>query len=520
MAQQLSTNTFTVAKFVVSPNATQGTHTTIQAAIDAASSGDNIFVRGGTYTENLTLKAGITLSAPSGAERTPMVTIVGNTTFSEAGTVVISDMRLQTNSNFCISVTGVAASILKLSNCFINATNNTAISFTSSSASSQILIVQSIIDLGTTGIAMHSMSSPGTMEYRYCNTTNSGGSSTSSSNSAGVVKYFYTNLLSPISTTGSGSFQNIYSQIDTSAQNATCISVAGNGTSTTNYNLYASGTATAISVSGTHTLRLIRSVVSSSNVNAISVSGGGSLSTGFLTFTGTSSGISGASSVTTVAGHYITGTAINISNDATASTINIGTGAAAKTVTVGSTTTTSSLALKYGTSDFTLASATGTVMSAADTGEINYPLQPAFLAIPDATIDNVTGDGTRYVIILNTEVFDQNSDYNTGTGQFTAPVTGKYQFYGSIAYGDIGAAHTNGSQIIDTSNREYLTNLNNPTAMDISGFLAQTLVVLADMDAGDTAELVANVAGSTKTVDIFYLSSTDPRSWFSGSLVC
>lgn len=216
-----------------------------------------------------------------------------------------------------------------------------------------------------------------------------------------------------------------------------------------------------------------------------------------------------------------TGTqSISISSDASATTVNIATGAAAKTVTLGSTTTTSSLALKYGTADFTLASATGTVMSALDTGEINYPLQPAFLAIPNATLSDVTGDGTRYVIIFNTEIFDQNSDYNTGTGQFTAPVTGRYQFYGSIAYSDIGAAHTNGSQIIDTSNREYLTNLNNPTSMDISGFLAQTLVVLADMDAGDTAELVANVSGSTKTVDIFYISSTDPRSWFSGSLVC
>jgi hypothetical protein len=520
MAQQLSTNTFTVAKWVVSADATQGTHTTIQAAINSASSGDNIFIRGGTYTENLTLKAGISLSASPGAERTPMVTIIGNTTFSVEGTVTLSDIRLQTNGNFCISVTGVAASILKLNNCYINATNNTAISFTSSSASSQIFVIRCNIDLTTTGIAIHSSSSSGTLEYRYCNTTNTGGSSTASSNSGGVVKYFYTNLLSPISTTGSGSFQNIYSQIDTSAQNATSISVAGNGTSTTNYNLYSSGTATAIDVSGSHTLNLIRAVVSSSNVNAISVGGSGVLKTGFVSFTGTSSGISGASSVTTIAGHYITGTAINISNDATASTINIGTGAAAKTVTVGSTTTTSSLALKYGTSDFSLASATGNIMVAQDTGEINYPLQPAFLAIPNATISDVTGDGTTYVIIFNTEIFDQNSDYNTGTGQFTASVTGRYQFYGSIAYGDIGAAHTNGSQIIDTSNRDYLTNLNNPTTFDINGYLAQTLVVLADMDAGDTAELVANVAGSTKTVDIFYQSSTDPRSWFSGSLVC
>jgi len=518
MAQQLSTNTFTVAKFVVSPNATQGTHTTIQAAIDAASSGDNIFVRGGTYTENLTLKAGVTLSAPSGAERTPMVTIIGNATFSAAGTVVISDMRLQTNSDFCISVTGVAASILKLSNCYINATNNTAISFTSSSASSQILIAQSIIDLGTTGIAMHSMSSPGTMEYRYCNTTNSGGSSTSASNSAGVVKYFYTNLLSPISTTGSGSFQNIYSQIDTSAQNATCISVAGNGTSTTNYNLYASGTATAISVSGTHTLRLIRSVVSSSNVNAISVSGGGSLSTGFVTFTGTSSGISGASSVTTVAGHYITGTAINISNDATASTINIGTGAAAKTVTVGSTNTTSSLALKYGTSDFSLASATGNIMVAQDTGEINYPLQPAFFAYAPNQINNITGNGTIYTLGTTalTEVFDQNGDMNTN-GTFTAPITGRYNLSGQILI--IGCTIATTANIrITTSNRTYFTQYARAAG---NQNITASECTITDMDAGDTATVSIQVTGEAgDTDDLSGGSGGGPDCWFSGFLVC
>lgn len=261
-------------------------------------------------------------------------------------------------------------------------------------------------------------------------------------------------------------------------------------------------------------------------LSSVSITGdtGGALTGSAFTFTGGTTGLSfggsGSTQTLTFAGITANGGTVSLATDATTSTINIGTGAGAKTVTIGSTTTTSSLALKYGTSDFTLASATGTVMSALDTGEINYPLQPAFLAIPNATISDVTGDGTRYVIIFNTEIFDQNSDYNTGTGQFTAPVTGRYQFYGSIAYSDIGAAHTNGSQIIDTSNREYLTNLNNPTSMDISGFLAQTLVVLADMDAGDTAELVANVSGSTKTVDILYIASTDPRSWFSGSLVC
>ena len=40
-------------------------------------------------------------------------------------------------------------------------------------------------------------------------------------------------------------------------------------------------------------------------------------------------------------------------------------------------------------------------MRAGTTGEINYPLQPAFAAYVNTTITNVTGDGTAYTIIFD-----------------------------------------------------------------------------------------------------------------------
>jgi pectin methylesterase-like acyl-CoA thioesterase len=61
----LSTNNYGPAKFIVSSSAANGTHTTIAAALTSASTGDTIFIRPGTYTENLTLKAGVNLTALS-----------------------------------------------------------------------------------------------------------------------------------------------------------------------------------------------------------------------------------------------------------------------------------------------------------------------------------------------------------------------------------------------------------------------------------------------------------------------
>jgi len=62
MAQQISTNTFGVSKWVVSADATQGTHTTIAGAIAAASTGDTSYIRDGTYREDNTLTKNLTLA--------------------------------------------------------------------------------------------------------------------------------------------------------------------------------------------------------------------------------------------------------------------------------------------------------------------------------------------------------------------------------------------------------------------------------------------------------------------------
>lgn len=154
----------------------------------------------------------------------------------------------------------------------------------------------------------------------------------------------------------------------------------------------------------------------------------------------------------------------------------------------------------------------------SDNGEMTNASQPAFRAYPSATLTNVTGDGTGYTVIFNTEAFDQNSDFNTGTGVFTAPVSGKYQLSTTIGLSDLTTSHTDALIQLSTSNwaNDQVVRCNmgailtNPTSFTASA--------LKDMDAADTASVVVTVSGSTLTVDV--TGSTMAGSSFSGALIC
>ena len=160
---------------------------------------------------------------------------------------------------------------------------------------------------------------------------------------------------------------------------------------------------------------------------------------------------------------------------------------------------------------------TTNVMRVATTGEINYPLQSSFLAYVNSTVTNVTGDGTTYTVIPNTAIFDQNSDYNTTTGIYTAPITSRVFLQGAVMFGDLSFSVTGTKIWIVTSNRTYTFN-----TLDYADSANQGTVsgcTIADMDAADTAKIQVQVTGITKVVDVIYQSATDLRSWFSGQIL-
>jgi hypothetical protein len=160
---------------------------------------------------------------------------------------------------------------------------------------------------------------------------------------------------------------------------------------------------------------------------------------------------------------------------------------------------------------------TTNVMRVATTGEINYPLQSAFFAYLAGTASNVTGDGTTYTIAFDSELYDQNSDFNTGTSTFTAPVTGKYLMTGFLYFTDFSVAMTQAYLNLVTTGGTYQLLTVNPFTMAGNGILNLTWCITVPMTATNTATVNITVVSGTKIVDI--VGGATATSW-QGTLLC
>lgn len=160
---------------------------------------------------------------------------------------------------------------------------------------------------------------------------------------------------------------------------------------------------------------------------------------------------------------------------------------------------------------------TTNVMRVQTTGEINYPLQTAFLAYLNATQLNKTGNATSYTLGTNalTEVFDQNNDFNTN-GTFTAPVTGRYALFSNVYVTGCTIA-TFGYISFISSNRTYATFQSRPASANDFGVANS---VFADMDAADTCTVVMYTAGETGVTDDILGDATNAYTMFGGYLAC
>jgi len=156
----------------------------------------------------------------------------------------------------------------------------------------------------------------------------------------------------------------------------------------------------------------------------------------------------------------------------------------------------------------------------SDTGERTMPLQPCFLAHINSDISNVTGDGTVYTAVWDSEEFDQGGDFD-GTSTFTAPVTGKYHFVAQINPTGMTSSNNQGYIEIAATGDTYRGNILEISNAMYSNTYILMINALIPMTAADTAVLKVMVDGSTKTVGIQgNTGAGSQNTFFSCNLVC
>lgn len=147
---------------------------------------------------------------------------------------------------------------------------------------------------------------------------------------------------------------------------------------------------------------------------------------------------------------------------------------------------------------------TGVNIPASEGMLASYDYQPsAFAAAVTAQIPNVTGNGTEYQIVFNSELYDYLGEYNNTTGTFTAARSGKYVFSVCVKIA-VATAVTTYVIKLATSNREYIL-FRGDTDSIRSGDGTLTLggSLIADLDGGDTARVRIIVTGlGGDTVDV------------------
>ncbi len=360
---------------------------------------------------------------------------------------------------------------------------------------------------GTTGLSFGGAA--GTFTTTFAGITANGGTvnlatdATASAINIGTGAGAKTTILGSTNSTSITTLQSGTGALSITSTNGALTMNSGTG----NLTISGDATATIISIGFTATNKNIR-IGNTSGTTGVSISGGTTNPGGVaITTNGTPIDIEniGAAGV------------INIGNGGSSTnTINIGTGAAVKTVTVGSTNTTSPTVIQSGTGNIIH----NTGFRVDSTGRTTNPNQPMFFAYLSATTAALTGNATLVsAIVWNTEVFDQGGNFNTGTGTFTAPVTGKYVFCCQVRMGGIAAGQTHGFIALTTTAATYRTMLNPFITQSSAAEVSSGTSVVLSMTAADTAVLGFQVTGGALTVTAVSGGAAAPSSWFSGQLV-
>ena len=150
-----------------------------------------------------------------------------------------------------------------------------------------------------------------------------------------------------------------------------------------------------------------------------------------------------------------------------------------------------------------------------DSAIVTKPNQPAFMAVKSASGQTPSASAVA-TVVFESEIFDNNSDYNTSNSTFTAPVTGRYWFHTRIRTDQVGGGTGIYSIRLVASNRTI-----HHTQVDLGDYLDGTMdrmsfemTGLLDMDASDTCKVqVYEDSG-------YEIENEVEETFFMGYLVC
>lgn len=275
MVQSISTGTFCPSKWVVDPIVSQGTHTTIAAAMVSASSGDTISLRPGTYG-SFTWKSGVAITAWGGDAYNPNVTITGPITISASSfNCSLAGVNLVTTGANVFNIS--SAGNLHITNCNMSISSNSVISAT---GGAQVFIANcqgDTVAAGTGNIFSISNGQIFISNSRIFNITGTASDNTLPTGT-GASKFFISNSYLPgwdFDISAANSFNVINSVIGE-------IVIAGTATNNNIYNSVVGNLTIGVNCGIT-----VMNTVLMSSTSEPAINGSGTLMAAGLTFTGT-----------------------------------------------------------------------------------------------------------------------------------------------------------------------------------------------------------------------------------------
>lgn len=292
-------NPMSPGRWIVDPLSTSpnpnGTHTTIQSALNSASQGDTIIVMPGTYNEALTFKNSCNLVGFND-DIGGIVNITGSLTIDNTSTGTyfsVSGIRFTCSSGSSITSTGNVTRQLFLTRCTLNVSGTgTGVTFTNSATSSQVDFSYCLGDASGASSKIFAVSgtdaNSSAIIFGSCYFTNGGAttvaSTTANTNSSGFTVFYNSLFRLPVTTSGTASltaFSTDFTQLTgTTVGNVKNLIIGGSGTNKVTGCILSSGTAVAATI--TATALMTSTTITSSNASVLD--GAGTINYGGLVF--------------------------------------------------------------------------------------------------------------------------------------------------------------------------------------------------------------------------------------------